>query len=608
MFEPWDVDARADWIADQGRADGVLDKVRGYGVAPHTFQSGIVYDSPRIGAIFAGTQTGKSYPVLMDLICQATGELPHALKKDAGADTGVKRVVDKLNIKRFGRFDNVTGELIDHNVKAEQDGTWDCGNVIGTGKYPAEKFLSKGDVIWIGTFKQARDENWWPNLKKNIPEHLLDKTKGQDGFSNSKFIVYFNTGVEIHIITYEQGYERFESVTVKRCVLDEEPPSEKIFNAALTHCEKLTLVETPYRGITFTFHNIKNAASSDSDAIRFYHCSQYDCPYKDKKEIDQNRSVMPKWEIEARVWGLHSEQTGKPYFHDLYDTLQGWVNNFVQLGMGYDLSLPRYDKPSDVAKLNTLARRDADGSWQVFEEPKPDYAYWISADTARGDEGADVRVDANVAVVWRKPDPEKQEPADFPIEVASCRTQRETKFFAREVLCAAAYYNNALIAPEACGFSAGTFINEIHGYPFMYTMTVTDDRTKKAVERIGFNTNVKTRQQLFDEIGDFIRTRQDEDNSPFRTFSALNETSKLITGKNGRPDHDKSGSSDAAIAFGIGLYIYKFDRDQIRNNLGYRLKNRKKDVDRWGGRFVQQDNRETRPVLGSRRGLDARTR
>jgi hypothetical protein len=607
-FEPWDVVERPQWVEDQIRADGVVDKVDSYGRAPHLFQSGIVYEYPRIGAIFAGTQTGKSYPVLMDIICQCTGEVPHALKVDKGVDTGVKRVVSELNIIRFGRIDNETGEVIDHNVEAEQDGTWDCGSIIGTGKYPKKKFLEAGDVVWIGTFKQARDENWWPNLKKNVPEHLLDKTKGTDGFSNSKFIVYFNSGVEIHIITYEQGYERFESVTVARCVLDEEPPSQKIFNAALTHCKQLTLVETPYRGITYTYHDIKQAVGTTAEGtIAFYHCTQYDCPYKNKEEIDQNRSVMPKWEIDARVYGLHSEQTGKPYFHDLYDKLHSWIRNFLTIGTTKTITLPQVSSNEEAARVNALAVIDPDGIWRIFEEPNPKYAYWMSADTARGDDGGDVRVDANVAAVFRSPDPDKKEDRDFPIEVASCRTAKETKFFARECLCAASYYNNAMIAPEACGFSAGTFINEIHGWPFMYTMTVTDDRTKRQVDRIGFNTNVKTRQQIFDEIGDLIRAKQDDDESPFRAYHTLHEIAKLITGKAGRPDHAPTGTSDSAIAFGIGLYIYANDKAQIRNNRNYKLKNKQKGVDTWGGRFVSSDNqRETRPILGSRRGMDAR--
>jgi hypothetical protein len=205
------------------------------------------------------------------------------------------------------------------------------------------------------------------------------------------------------------------------------------------------------------------------------------------------------------------------------------------------------------------------------------------------------------------PDADKNENADEPVEVACCRTQAETKVFARQVIAGCSFYNNAMLAPEAMGFSAGTFITSVHGWPFMYTMTLTDDRTKKQVERIGFNTNVKTRQQLFDEIGDVLKSHREDRESPFRSYCTLDEAFKLITGKSGKPDHSSTSSTDSLISYGIGLYVFRFDRAKIKNNRLYKKKP-KKDVDTWGGRFVQQDTTETRPVLGSRRGIDVRSR
>ena len=422
------------------------------------------------------------------------------------------------------------------------------------------------------------------------------------GLAKRMGIIYFNNNIEVHFITYEQGYERFESKKVPRIVLDEEPPNEKIWNAALTHCHHLTLVETPYRGVTFTYHSIRNAKDNDG-AIKFYHCTQYDSPYQERRSIATDRITMPKWEVEARVYGLHSEQVGKPYFHDMYERIQLWVKGFVNMGVNYTLEPPMYTSPKQLAEMQVRAVQDPEGMWEVYEEPRPNYAYFMSCDTARGDDGGDERVDANVAHVFRLPGPE--EDTEFPIEVACCRTVKDTKYFARECLCACSWYNNALLAPEANGFSAGTFINEVHGYPFMYTMTVTDDRTKKPVERIGFNTNVKTRQMLFDEVCDFIKTRHDEKRSPFKSFSTVHEISRLIVGKGGRPDHPKDGTSDSVISYGIGLYLYAFDRHQIKCNSGFRDKKENKFIDRWGGRFIQHE-RENRPVLGSKRGLDRR--
>ena len=182
MFEPWDVEPRDEFTREMMRKDKITGKVMDYGEDPHMFQSGIIYEYPDIGAIFAGTQVGKSYPVMIDVIAQCTRELPHALRYDKGEDTGVKRSIDRRNIIRWGRRDIETGEVIDHDPDAEKDDTWDCGTIIGAGKYPEKKFLERDEVIWIGTFKQAKNENWWPSMKKIVPDHLLDKDRGSDGF------------------------------------------------------------------------------------------------------------------------------------------------------------------------------------------------------------------------------------------------------------------------------------------------------------------------------------------------------------------------------------------------------------------------------------------
>lgn len=598
LFEAWDVEARPDWMKEQAAKDGVTESIDAFGEAPHLFQSGIIYEQPRIGAIFAGTQTGKSYPVGMDLIIQATGELPHAMRYDKGEDTGIKRDITEANIIRFGRFNAETGEFIDKNEKEEIDPSWNCGNIIGTGRYPVSKLLNAGEEIWLGTFKQARDVNWWKFFRANIPEHLLDKTKGRDGFyesTNKGYIIFFNNNITLRIVTYEQGYERFESGWAKRIVLDEEPPDEKIWVSALGHCDYISLVETPYRGITYTFKRIRKAGDS---SVRIYHCTQYDSPYRTREEVNRKRLVMPKWEIEARVYGLHSEQRGKPYFHDLYTELKDWVRHFIDLGISYDINIPAVENNEIVGKVAS-SRRTADGMWNVFEEPNPKYSYIISADTARGDDGGDERVDANVAHVFRCPDPEKGEDLEFPVEVAICRTVKETKIFARECLAAAVWYNNAVIAPESNGFSAGTFISEIHGYPFVYNMTVKDDRTNRRVSRVGFNTNIKTRQQLFDEIGEFLMHNAGKAASPIKSFSTVFEIASLIVGKRGKPDHPRGGTSDSAISFGIGLYIYQHDRSYFKNRAGLRT-SRSNGVDTWGGRIVPKDSQK-KQVLGRRR-------
>lgn len=590
MFELWDVEERSPAILEQMRKDGVIDQIE---PGPHPFQSGILYESPKLGAIFAGNQTGKTKPVIIDLVCATTGEYPHSMRYDKGVDTGIKREVHENNIRRWGRFDARTGEFLDHDWKRPVNTLeWDCGTIIGTGKYPEEKRIPKNSIIWVGTLKQARDEHWMPTLRNDIPDHCLDKNKGTGGFmmgSNGKYGVYLKGGIEVHIITYEQGYERFEAAKLPWIILDEEPLDERIFTGCLQRAKRITLVETPYRGMTFTYHRIKKASGQDNNIV-FYHCTQYDSPYKFPEDIAQSRSMMPKWEIEARLYGLHSEQVGKPYFHDMYDTLATWLKDYTPVGLKYDLTLPAGVSPQEAVNKVVNARIDRSGLWEVYEEPKLGKDYWLSADTARGDEGGDVRVDANSADVFRHPIHEKGEDMDFPVCVAHLRTVLPTIGFARECLAGAVWYNGALLAPESQGFSAGTFINELHGYPYMYNMTLKDDRTSKMVERIGFNTNTKTRQMLFDSVGEYIAAHRMDSISPIKNRSLIGELIKLIVDKNGRPDHPKGGTSDSVISFAIGLYIFKYDKAQCSIGGGSKSFTPDDGSGKWGDRINTNEN------------------
>ena len=605
LFEPWDVTERDEWTKAKFRKDGVEGKINKFGSAPHPFQSGIILENPRMAAIIASSQSGKSFSAGIDVIIQATGEIPYAFRYDKGVDTGVKREISPENIHRFGRMKAGTGVFLDNDTKAKPSNEWNCGNIVGAGKYNKEKLMPSGKEMWVGTFKQARDVNWVQFFRQNIPEHVIDHSQGVNGFyesSNKGFFVCLTNNRKIRIITYEQGYERFESIKAWRIILDEEPPDERIYASAVGHTiNGITLVETPYRGMTFTYSRIVKAEGA---GVKIYHCTAYDSPYLKREEIEADRITLPPWEIDARVYGLHSEQAGKPYYHDIFDELKQWEARFYEGGMRYKLEVPATNTPRDLAERECQPIVDPDGNWKIFEEPKPDKAYYISIDTARGDDQADKRVDANVAFIFRPPDPDSDEDLDFPVEVASLRTQRPTKYFAREVLSAAIWYNNAMIAPEANGFSAGTFISEIHGYPFVYTASLADDRTRKSVERIGFYSTGKKRQMLFDEFGEFIRSTIDEKYCPFKTRVVLEETLGLVVGKNGRPDHPRRGANDSVIAFAIGLYVFRFDKEQIRNNIGWKRKS-KKSVDGWGDRG-KSSSKETRPVLGSLRGLDAR--
>lgn len=618
MYEPWDVEKRPDWLFREAEKKHVDlrndDFVALYGADPHEFQTGYIMDYKSfIAAIFGGNQIGKSYAAMMDLIIMMTAEVPYSLRYDKGYDTGIIREINKSNILRFGRRDSATGEIIDYDPEQKEDSTWNCGTIKGVGKYPTPKLAPPGQKAWLGTFSQAREEYWWPRLKQHIPTHCLDTNRGNMGFSEKKSIVYLTSGREIHVITYEQGYAKFEAENVWMILLDEEPPDQRIFTSAVQHISQggigVRLIETPYRGLTWTFDLILKQSLTSKDTT-IYHATQFDSPYQDRKGVLKKMKLMKPWEVEARAFGVHSEQKGRPYFDR--ERINRWLRSHRPTHSLFNITAADpWDNAMDACTCAIYAEKifeeEERGEWQIWEDVDPYTPYWMSVDTGLGATDAEDAADRNAAHIMRPPREEKDENMAEPVIVASCRSSDTTINFARTCLYAAIHYNFCLMAPESKGETAATFIAEIRDYPFMFTMTVISNKTNKPTEKIGFDTNSRTRRLIFDLIGDFLNEYDDKHYPNIPHYYTLKELAELVVAKRGRPDHPNGGTSDCAVAFGIGLYVWVHAKDQIRNNRGYYTKKSSEDyVDKWGTRI--NNTSEKRPVLGSKRGLDRRSK
>ena len=614
LYEPWDVGKRGQWmfdVAEKYHVDMQNEQfIATYSEAPHLFQTGYMFDDTFISSIFGGNQSGKSYCALMDLLIMMTGEKPYSLRYKKGHDTGILREVNDLNASRFGRYDVVTGEKLKDGELPSDNDSWNCGTIKGVGVYPNSKLAPRGQKAWLGTFSQARDEYWWPRLKSFIPDYMIDRSRGNNGVSEKKGIIFLSNGCEIHTITYEQGYAKFEAENVWVIVLDEEPPDERIFTSAIQHISLggvgVRLIETPYRGLTWTYDKIIKGSADNKD-VTIHHCTQFDSPYQQKDKVLSKMTLMKPWEIAARVFGIHSEQRGRPYFDR--QRINKWVRSHVPTHRLVEFEGSRvWDSIRDAMaggiRKSTVYEKEERNEWEVYEDPDNDTAYWMTIDTGMGASSAEDAADRNMASIFRPPSSERNENLSLPVMVATCRSSLETIPFARNCVYTARAYNNCLIAPESKGETASTFIAEIRDYPFMFTMTVINDKTRKPTKKIGFDTNARTRRLIFDLIGDFLAEVNDQEYPNIPHYYTLVELSSLIVGKRGRPDHPNDGTSDCAIAFGIGLYVWIHAKEQIRNNYGYSDRYEEDSVDKWGGRM--QNITERRPVLGSKKGLDAR--
>ena len=579
LFEPWDVRERPQWILDLARKDGLdlhdAEFVRVYGRDPHPFQTGFITSTAHMNIIIGGNQIGKSVAAAVRLLCMLTGEIPFSLRKDTPA---VARQVTPENVKRFGRFDSATGRKLDHKWR-EPSEDWNCGLVGHCGEFPLDLVAPPHEHVWVVAHEKHIKERWWPLFERRefIPPHVLDTSQGVDGYGRKDRIIYFRGDRRLSFFTYEQGHRKLESLMAWTIWLDEEPPDESFLSAALSHSRKgIMLSFTPYLGLTYTYELIRRGLVEGDCAV--FHATQYDCPYLDLHWITRERKGMQAWQVPARVWGIHSEQQGAPYFDR--DKLNRWIGAWRPDQVKYAVLEP-------VGKYSTVGVTGLGGSlletyvvprfvndaderrvWEIYETPDPDAAYLITVDAAQGAEVAKEAGDFSAALVFRRGE------GNEPVIVAAIRSTVPVAEFARVILHAARYYNNAVICPESPnrGAANAAFYLEIRDWPFIYRSTVTSDATDKLRKVPGLDTTTRMRSNYFELIRNWIAEREEKSGIP--CLALLKELAECIVGKGGRPDHRKrAGTLDLAVCFGMGLWVFKENPEAVMNNAAPRRVN-----------------------------------
>ena len=586
-FEPWDVAARPDWVVKQAQIDAVdldgEDFVRYVGRAPRQFQSGYFLGEEFFIGILGGTQIGKSVCPKLEATIMLTGELPICFRYDKGEDTGVPRPISKANIIRWGRHNIQTGELIDFNTEERQDlgsaRRWNCGNIVGAGHYPKNKLAPPDNkVVWIGTHMKTMGEYWWPSMgdpaeRSIIPEHLYDLSRAKNGVDSEQHIIYLNGGARISFITYESGFARVEGKKVHCYVADEEPKDANIIQSAQTHCVFMRLVMTPYNGITYTKDlMLPKVITADK---RLLHATQYDSPYQTRKGIEMQRQNMKAWDIGARVWGVHTATSGKPYYDRA--KISFWIQRFKRTFKNVRLVpsdeyagiLPPMDgQGKGLINLSVEAvEQDKDNqldTWKIYEDVLPDVAYALAIDSAEGGENPEDAGDFNTCVVMRP----AMNRETRPVMVATLRSTLTTVPFARVAAHGLRYFNNALLCLESRrGASAAATASELTDWPYWFKMSVINDSTRKTKTIRGFDTNSATRDSIFKLIGTWINDCKEEDYPYIPDESLLAELAAAITkttlGGKVRCDHPHGGTLDMAVPFGILLYVFKNQPEQI---------------------------------------------
>ena len=587
LFESWDIEKRPQSVYDQAAKDDVDlnadDILRCIGADPHPFQTGFLMDLSNFRMIIAGNQVGKSLVVAIEILASATGEIPFSMRYPKGHDTGIPRLINNVNILRWGRRLKDSKDIIDHNVNAIKDDTWDCGNVTGVGIFPREKIVPEGSTIRIGSYQRLILQNWWPSFtgeKKDqmgafVPPQFIDKSRGghgkMRGFNKQDKQVFLLRGVTLQMLTYEAGKQGFEGIKVPT-YLDEEPKDQEIIAAVILHSNRWSITETPYFGITYS----RDLAFPQraTEHRKTFHATAYDCPYILAQELVEMREALSEtpWEIGARIWGVPSEQKGKPYYDRM--KINFWLQRYrmpFQLvkfeptrewhGIRTNHKVSHLPGLMDVevSMVHTEAE-DQKTVWRLYEDRKDGIGYVSASDQADGAEEASEAGDLSTAVIGHQQDLEKA-PSE-PTICATIRSTLPTPAFTREALYAARYFNNVLLAPETGkGAANAAFELTASDWPFWFKDTIHKWKSGKPKENRGFCPTADRRETVFGVlIRDWLDSHETEDYPNCPDEWILREAAGAVVGttKGGitsRCDHPGDGTIDSLMAYGILRFV-----------------------------------------------------
>ena len=589
-FEPFDVPPRPQWLIDIAKRYDVELRREG-----EPFQIGALMDcteTPAYDLTAAGNQTGKSRTYVVETAIMATGKIPISMCFDKGVDTGHPRKVTPSNIKRWGQL---------------PDGS--CGNIIGVGKYPIEKLTPKNEnsmEIWIASYKEIKEKMWRKRLEELIPQSFLKNHHGNNGWSERRQLYSFENGSIIRMITYEQQYKKTEGEWANLIVLDEEPPDRRYFISAIEHCTYLRLCFTPISGLGWSYYDCYlPAIQNKNSTVKIFSCGQFDSPFQYRAKVEAKLLTYKDYEVKSRVFGQFSDTVGKPFY--TYEVTQQLLKAYVpRHTLARIVPMSKIEEARDALEVKMRlepAEKKEDDVWELYEKLNEHDAYWLSADVAEGNDDPDKAANASVAYVRRLPHADEKDP----VMAATLYTHMRNVEFAWMCLYGAIYFNCCLICPEV-GVSAdgAVFTTTIIDYPYLYRHTSTNSKTMQVQQKLGFDSRGgASRKYAFDLIGTWIYSHMER--SGIYHYQLLKEISECIQGKGGRPDHPERGSTDCLIAFGVSEYVRDLALNQIRCNR-QRLPDERPSDGRMGQGIIGLNMlvKETRKVLGSSKGLDAR--
>ena len=273
---------------------------------------------------------------------------------------------------------------------------------------------------------------------------------------------------------------------------------------------------------------------------------QSEIAVQEKYNLSDGQLLWRRWkmdELKRNQSGLGL--TGDQLFKQEYPST---VLEAFQSGAGHVFDQERL---GDIVPVEPLGAQEDEAAKKlqqlgldIWELPKPEVKYIIGVDPSDG-AGADY----SCIDVWDR---------ENLVQVAQFYAKVRPDELAEIAAEVGTFYNKAYTGVENNMLSTILFLSKI--YDNYYFATRIDEKTLKKTKKLGWSTNVKTRDVMIDDFNIFF----DEGHLTIRSKRTLGEMKTFVKKENGKREHADGKHDDALFGGMIALQMRKFDRPKAR--------------------------------------------
>lgn len=258
---------------------------------------------------------------------------------------------------------------------------------------------------------------------------------------------------------------------------------------------------------------------------------------RDKYNLTDQQLLWRRWKVaelqeSQATFGLSGQQLFKQEYPN------NWIEAFqVASGNVFDA-----EKLDSITPVKPIEKK----TWglHIFEQPIPGKNYVIGVDPSGGQAG-----DRSSIQIFE--DESITQVAEFVGKVRPDELAEITKQ-------AAELYNDAFVGIENNMLSTILFFSKI--YENYYSTFVMDEKARRKTKKIGWNTNVKTREVMIDDFVVLFEKGEIE----IKSSAVLNEMRTFIVNDNGKREHATGKNDDALIACMIAVQMRKYNKPRGR--------------------------------------------